>query len=205
MRKAFGGYCMGLVQTGKAAGHITVEVSSPGLRSAKMTLEATPTELRPQVPVWERSVPKGQGITGLWRPVPGAPLPGIMGFLVGSNASVFTLVQKGNILTGQMEGGGGGFLGGAGDGPVTEGKVEGDHVSFKSGNGTYAGTISGDRMELQKTVDLGWLGGMLARKAEPEGQRPAIGPAPDGSDPSIDVPPMSGPPVVPVVLQRSKR
>jgi beta-galactosidase len=205
LRKAFGGYCMGLVQTEKKAGRITVEVSSPGLASAKVTVEAATAELRPQVPVWKRRVPEGQGITGLWRPVPGAPPPGIMAFLMGSGASVFTLVQKGNVITGQMEGGGGGFLGGADDGPVTEGEVDGEHVFFKSGNGTYAGTIKGDRMELQKTIDLGWLGEMLAHKAQTGGERPAIGPAPDGSDPSIDVPPMSGPPVVPVVLQRSQR
>lgn len=204
-RKAFGGYCMGLVQTEKKAGRITVEVSSPGLASTKVTVEAAAVELRPQVPVWERKIPQGQGITGLWRPLLGPPLPGFMGFLAGSAALVFTLVQKGNMLTGQMEGDPGGFVGGAGDGPVTEGKVDGNHVFFKAGNGAYIGLIKGDRMELQKTIDLGWLGEMLVQKAEPGGERPAIGPAPNGSDPSFDVPPMSGPPVVPVVLQRSQR
>ncbi|WP_433970956.1 beta-galactosidase GalA [Tunturiibacter lichenicola] len=205
-RKAFGGYCMGLVQTEKKAASITVEVSSPGLASAEVTVEAVAGELRPHVPVWERSVPEGQGITGLWRPAPGAPPPGMLAFLVGNNASVFTLLQKGNILTGQMEGGGGGFGdGGSSGGPVTDGKVDGDRVSFKSGNGTYVGTIKGDRMELQKTIDLGWLGDLLSKKTETGGERPAIGPAPNGSDPSIDVPPMTGPPVVPVVLLRSPR
>jgi beta-galactosidase len=95
--------------------------------------------------------------------------------------------------------------GGSSGGPVTEGKVDGDRVSFKSGNGTYVGTIKGDRMELQKTIDLGWLGALLANKTQAGSERPAIGPAPDESDPSIDVPPMTGPPVVPVVLLRSRR
>jgi beta-galactosidase len=205
MRKAFGGYCMGLVQADKKAGKITVEVTSPALSSAKLTIAAEPVKLRPQVPVWERSVPQGEGITGLWRPVPGAPLPGMMAFLLGNGASVFSLVQQGNRLTGQMEGGGGGFLGGADDGPVTDGKVEGNRVSFKAGNGTYVGTIKGDQLQLQKTVDLGWLTALLAHKPDAGGERPAIGPAPDGSDPSFDVPPISGPPVVAVVLRRSKR
>ena len=205
MRKAFGGYCMGLVQTEKKAGRIKVEVSSPSLTSAEITVEVARVELRPQVPVWERSVPQGQGITGLWRPAPRAPLPGMMDFLVGTNPAVFSLVQRGNSLTGQMEGGGGGFIGGSSGAPVADGKVDGDHVSFRCANDTYAGTIKGDRMELQKTIDLGWIAELLARKAEPAGEKLAIGPAPDGSDPSFDVPPMSGPPVVQVVLQRSQR
>jgi beta-galactosidase len=129
----------------------------------------------------------------------------MMAFLLGNGASVFSLVQQGNRLTGQMEGGGGGFLGGADDGPVTDGKVEGNRVSFKAGNGTYVGTIKGDQLQLQKTVDLGWLTALLAHKPDAGGERPAIGPAPDGSDPSFDVPPISGPPVVAVVLRRSKR
>ena len=206
MRKAFGGYCMGLVQTGKKAGRITVEVSSPGLASAEMTVEAAAVELRPQIPVWQRSVPEGEGITGLWRPAPGGPLPGMMAFLVGNNASVFSLVQKGNLLSGQMEGGGGGFIGGgSSDAPITDGKVNGNHVSFKCRNDSYEGTIKGDLMDLQKTIDLGWLATLMSHKTEPAGDRPAIGPAPDGSDPSFDAPPMSGPPVVPLVLQRSHR
>ena len=205
-RRAFGGYCMGLIQTEKQAGNIAVEVSAPGLTSASLTVRAAAVELRPQVPVWKRQIPQGQGITGLWRPVPGAPLPGMMSFLVGKAASVFTLVQQGNALTGEMEGGGGGFVdSGSSGGPVLEGKVDGQHVSFKAGNGTYVGTIQGDRMELKKTIDLGWLGAMLAHKADSAGERPAVGPAPDGSDPSIDIPPMDGPPVVPVVLQRTQR
>ena len=204
-RKAFGGYCMGLVQAAKKSGSILVEVSSPGLASAKATMEATEVELRPQVPVWERRNPEGQGITGLWRPTPGAQLTGMMAFLLGSGVSVFTLIQNGTVLTGQIEGEGGFLDGGEAGGRITDGKVDGDNVSFKSGNGTYVGKIKGDRIELTKTIDLGWLGRMMARPAEQAGEKPAIGPAPDGTDPSFDLPPMSGPPAVPLTLQRARR
>jgi beta-galactosidase len=110
------------------------------------------------------------------------------------------------VLTGQVEGGGGGFLGGGEAAtPITEGKVDGGKVSFKSGNGTYVGTVKGDRIELTKTIDLGWLRGMMAHPAEPKGEKPAVGPAPDGSDPSFDLPPMNGDPTVPLVLQGAQR
>jgi hypothetical protein len=56
-----------------------------------------------------------------------------------------------------------------------------------------------------KTIDLGWLRSLMVTPAEPAGEKPAIGPAPDGSDPSFDRPPMSGPPTVPLVLQRVQR
>ena len=69
-RKAFSGYCMALVQSAKKAGTITVEASSPGLTSASATVSCKQAELRPQIAVWERSIPKGSGITGLWRPIP---------------------------------------------------------------------------------------------------------------------------------------
>jgi beta-galactosidase len=78
-------------------------------------------------------------------------------------------------------------------------------VSFKAGNGSYVGTVKGDRIELTKTVDLGWLAKMLAPPAEQPSEKPAVGPAPDGLDPSFDLPPMSGPPTVPIVLQRVQR
>jgi beta-galactosidase len=130
----------------------------------------------------------------------------MMAFLLGGGATVFTLIQNGSVLTGQVEGGGGGFFGG-GDAPtpITDGKVDGDNVSFKSGNGTYVGTIKVDRIELTKTIDLGWLRSMLAPPAEQTGEKPAVGPAPDGTDPSFDLPPRSGPPTVLLVLHRAQR
>jgi beta-galactosidase len=165
-------------------------------------------ELRPQVPVWERIVPEGSGITGLWRSAPGPPPPGMMAFLLGGGPTVFTIVQSGGVLTGQVEDGGAGFLGGGGGvagTPITDGKVNGENVSFRAGNASYAGMVKGDRIELTKTVDLGWLSIIFGHPAEQIGERPAIGPAPDGSDPSFDLPPMSGPPTVPLVLRRAQR
>ena len=67
--EAFAGLCMGIVKSTKQAGEITVEISSPGLQSASATLSARPVTVQPQVPVWQRSMPMGEGVTGLWRPV----------------------------------------------------------------------------------------------------------------------------------------
>src|ERR1035438_4122652 len=61
-RKAFNGLCMALVQSAKAAGSITVEASSPGLTPASVTISSKAVKLRPQVPVWEREIPSGEGI-----------------------------------------------------------------------------------------------------------------------------------------------
>ncbi len=204
-RKAFSGYCMALVQSGKSAGSITVEASSPGVSTAKATIGAKAGELRPQVAVWQREVPIGPGVTGLWRQAPGPQLTGVMAYLVGGS-SVFTLRQDGSALTGVVEGGGSRWSGGE-DAPVpiTEGKVDSNQVSFKVGRTTYAGTLKGDRIELVKTIDLGSFSALLKQPKTAPGERPAVGPPPDGSDPSFDRPNFSGPPSVPVVLQRSRR
>ena len=207
-RKAFGGYCMGLVQATKQAGSITVEVSSPGIPSAKATITANAARLRPQVAVWEREIPSGAGITGLWRQAPhtGPELTGIMAFILGSGTSVFTLRQNGSSLTGTVEGSSNNFLGGTDNPvPITDGKVEGDRVSFKSGRSAYTGTVKGDNLDLVKSIDLGFLSHRLEAQKQPPGEKPAIGPAPDGSDPSFDLPPMSGPPSVPLTLKRAQR
>jgi beta-galactosidase len=204
-RKAFSGYCMALVQSSKTSGSITVEATSPGLGSASVTIATKAVELRPQVAVWNREVPVGAGITGVWRPAPGPELTGIMVFLVGNGSSVFTLRQEGNTVTGYVEGGGMTFFGGT-DAPIpiTEGKVDGDKVSFKAANSSYAGTIKGDKLDLTRTIDLSFLGD-LPRPAAPSGERPAIGPPPDGTDPSFDMPDLSGPPRIPLLLQKAKR
>jgi beta-galactosidase len=186
-RKAFSGYCMAIAQASKTADGITVEASSPGLTSASVTVQAKTVELRPQVPVWAREVPKGSGVTGLWRPVPAtAEATGLISFLVGNGITVFTLRQDGTSLTGSVEGAGGGFFGGS-DAPVpiTEGKVNGNDVSFKSGNSTYVGKINGDQLELERKIVIPFR---MTPPAEPTGPRPAIGPPPDGSDPSFNLP-----------------
>ena len=203
IRKAFCGYCMALVQSMKAAGSITVEAESPGLTSASVTIAAKAVELRPQVGTWKREVPVGSGLTGLWRPIAGSNgVTGLMAVFVGDGTTVFTLHQDGDKLTGSMEGAGGGFFGGSDAGVViTDGKVDGRNVFFKAGNNTYSGTLEGDQIELQRTVTLGFA---LPQVVEPTGSRPAVGPPPDGSDPSRN-PNSRFPSSIPVVLHRVER
>jgi beta-galactosidase len=183
-RKAFNGLCMALVQSAKAAGNITVEASAPGLTPASLTISAKAVKLRPQVAVWEREVPVGSGVTGLWRPAPVAAAAGRGGGGFGGGAQFFTFHQNGGALTGSVEGGGGG-RGGGGDAPVAieDGKVDGANISFRAGNVTYSGTLKADQIELQRTGGPAPRGPRPA-PAEPVGPRPAIGPPPDGSDPS---------------------
>jgi beta-galactosidase len=195
-RKAFSGMCMALVQSNKAAGAITVEASSPGLTPATVTISSRAVKLRPQAAVWEREVPAGPGITGLWRP---APMAAAAGFGFGGASQVFTLHQNGNALTGTVEG----------DTPIAieNGKVDGANVSFTAANVTYTGTLKGDAIELQRTGGA-FMGGRGGRGAPPEpaGPRPAIGPPPDGTDPSRGVGGGRGfPAPAPMVLHRAKR
>jgi beta-galactosidase len=169
-RKAFCGLAMALVQSTKAAGEITVEASSPGLAAASVRVSSKAVKLRPQVPVWEREVPSGPGVTGLWRPASGAAM------------QVFTLRQNGSALTGTVEGGAG--PGGGAPAAIQDGKVEGAAISFRAGNATYTGSVTGDRIELQPAFAArGGRGGAPAAPAA-AGPRPAIGPPPDGTDPS---------------------
>ena len=115
---------------------------------------------------------------------------------------LFTIRQDGNKLTGSVEGAGGGFFGGSDpDIPITDGKVDGKNVYFKAGNNTYSGTLEGDQIELQRTVELGFA---LPPAGEPTGPRPAVGPPPDGSDPSRN-PNIRFPSSIPVVLHRVER
>ena len=198
-RKAFSGMCMGVVQASKQAGNVTVEVTSPGLDTATVTIAAKSVALRPQVTVWEREVPVGSGITGLWRPVPPAnPPTGLAALFLGGD-TVFTLRQDGGTLTGTEEGGNINFFGGSDvPVPITEGKIEGGRVSFKVGRTSYSGTISGDHLELERTFDIGFD---VPKPAEKPANAPAVGPPPDGSDPSINAS-WRIPSRIPVVLRR---
>ena len=105
-RKAFSGYCMALVQSSKNAGTIRIDAASPGLTSASVSIAAKAVKLRPQVAVWEREVPSGSGITGLWRPAQSGSSNDFISMIVGTN-TVFTIHQDGNQLTGMVEGGAG--------------------------------------------------------------------------------------------------
>jgi len=183
-RRAFCGLCMGIIQSTKTSGSITVEVTSRGLAPASVKISTKSTTLRPQVPGWEREVPSGPGISGLWRPLPARPEgSGLLAMILGSGNILFSLKQEGGNLTGSVEGTGGGFFGGSdAPTPITEGKVDGPNVSFKAGNSTFSGTLQGDQIELERRIEFGFR---LPTPEEPAGTRPAIGPPPDGSDPSI--------------------
>jgi len=201
-RKAFCGLCMALVQSTKSAGSITVEATSPGLAPASVTIAAKEVKLRPQMAVWERELPAGSGITGLWRPVPAAGgESGFLAFLGGSN-TVFTLRQDGSKLSGSVEGTGTSFFGG-GDvpSPITEGKVDGDQVTFKAGNGTYVGTLKGDQLELARSIEFPFK---FPTPPKETAERPAVGPPPDGTDPSFNAS-WHLPPSIPMVLRRVQR
>jgi beta-galactosidase len=200
LRKAFCGYCLALVQSAKQAGSITVEAESPGLTSATVTIAAKEIALRPQVAPWKREVPTGPGLTGLWRPIAGSGAPtGLLAIFAGDGAMVFTLHQNGGTLTGTMEGGGGGFFGGSDAAiPITDGKVDGKAISFKAGSNTYSGTLEGDQMQLERTIALGFN---LGQAEAPTGPQPAVGPPPNGSDPSRN-PNTRIPSSIPVVLHR---
>ena len=190
-RKAFGGLCMGIVQATKQAGAITVEVSAHGLAPASLSIDAKPVKLRPQIAVWERKAPQGTGATGLWRPDR------------EDSTELFVLEQDGGKLTGTAEGLGGSWAGGNDTAPqIEDGKIDGNKVSFKIGNATYAGTLEGDWLELTRTQPTG-----RAHRPNPldlADKTLAIGPAPDGADPS-GMPPRHTTTETPVVLHRVKR
>jgi beta-galactosidase len=190
-RKAFAGLCMAIVQSTKTAGSIRVEATSPGLTPASATIMNKAVRLRPQVAVWERQVPTGTGITGLWRPVASASAAATnnpMALAGGNVDMIFTLRQDGNTLAGSLESaGGGGFGGGGGGGVIEEGKIDGANVFFRAGMTTYTGTVGGDRIELQRSGGFGGRGGRGGQGAPAgdAGPRPSIGPPPNGTDPSF--------------------
>jgi beta-galactosidase len=192
---------MAIVQATKTAGDITVEATSPGLAPATVTITAKAATLRPQVAVWEREVPTGSGITGLWRPVPPASNDtSRLAQMMRGEQMVFTLRQEANSLTGTVEGAGRSFSGGSDvPAPITDGKVDGDRVSFKVGNGTYSGMVKGDRIELERSLESR----PSNVSTDPAGGL-AVGPPPDGTDPSRD-PTSHMPTSIPIVLHRVER
>src|SRR3984885_3657997 len=200
-RKAFSGYCMALVQSTKQVGDLTVEATSQGLAPTAVTIAARAVTLRPQVSVWEREVPAGSGVTGLWRPLPyeGSD-SAVKALLARMGPVVFTLRQEGANLAGNVEGASRSFSGGTDvPAPITEGKVDGDRISFKAANGTYSGTVKGDRIELKRTVEM-----RPSNTSNEPKDGLAVGPPPDGTDPSRD-PSSHAPSTIPVVLHRVQR
>ncbi len=200
-RKAFSGLCMAIVQSTKKPGSITVQAAAPGLVPATVTISTREVSLRPQLAVWQREAPAGSGVTGLWRPIPAAASNEMISFLVGGDSTLFSLRQSGNSLTGTVEGGGGGFFSGNEPVPIENGTVDGSRVSFKAGNSTYTGTITADRISLDRKVEFPFR---RPQPAAPTGPQPAIGPPPDGSDPSFNRS-RRMPESIPVVLHRVER
>jgi len=184
-RKAFSGWCMGVVQAAKSSGTVTVEASWPGLVTSTVTIMAKEAGLRPQVAVWEREVPAGTGITGLWRLAPAKEEASeLLAFFSGGATMVFTLRQDGSNLTGTVEGTGGGFFGGNDVPiPITEGRVDFGKVSFKAGNSTFSGRVKGDEIELEREMTFNFR--LQVAPSEPASGL-TVGPPPDGSDPSIN-------------------
>jgi beta-galactosidase len=102
----------------------------------------------------------------------------------GAGDMVFSFRQGGNAITGEVEAaGGGGFFGGSPGGVIEDGKIDGANISFRAGSATYSGTVTGERIELQRTMDPFRRPGMVPPQAS--GPRPAVGPPPDGTDPSF--------------------
>lgn len=196
-RKAFAGYCVAVVQSDKKAGNVTVEATSPGLAPATVTIPVKAVTLRPQVAIWEREVLKGEGITGLWRPLAADARAEAF---VPTGDALFSLKQEGSNLSGTVEGVGTSFFGGTdAPTPITNGNVNGSAISFKAGNNTFSGNINGDRIELLRSG----MPGFTAPKVEKTPDAPDIGPAPDGSDPSRS--PIRPPSTISVVLRRVER
>jgi len=102
-------------------------------------------------------------------------------------------------LSGTVEGPSGWFGGGDAPAPIVDGTVQGDHVTFKSGINVFDGSIKGEQIQLKRTVNIPFS---LPTPKKPDPKAPAIGPAPDGSDPSIDFGDF-GPMDMTVVLKRS--
>lgn len=193
-RKAFGGLALAILQTTQAAGAITLTARSYGLAPASLTLASSAVQLRPQVAPWERPSPKGAGATGLWRPEQtDAP-------------RLYILEQEGEKLTGSIEGIGHGWAGGD-DVPVSveEGSIVGNKISFKVGRDRYSGTLEEDWIKLHREESQG--GSHRPNPLDLADPSLAIGPAPDGADPSSMPPrhPRSVRPEPPLILRRVPR
>jgi beta-galactosidase len=204
-RRAFSGLCAAIVQSTKAAGQITVTASSPDLKSSSVTISSQAVKLRPQLAVWEREVPQGPGITGLWRPAPAEERSDFFSMVFGGGKdTVFTLHQNGASITGKVEEPGG-IFGGGGSDAIEDGKIDGTEISFRAGGSTYSGSFRGDRIELQKSLPASLLAIFSAAVPSDDKPRPAVGPPPDGSDPSMDMGGFASRTRPPIVLRRATR
>lgn len=202
-RKAFAGLCQVIVQAGKSAGPITLEASAPGLAPASLRIAALPKRLRPQVAGWRREVPRGEGVTGFWRATSGGPSAAVVDALqlgdVGPDM-VFTFRQNGAALTGRIEAPPAGFGNGAG-GPVQDGRVAGDRITFRAADASFEGRVFADRIELVRTPLPPPVERSAPTTVPPGGF--AVGPPAPGTDPSVGLRPRPAP--LPLTLRRAPR
>ena len=182
-RKAFGGLAMVIVQSTKSPGMISIRANSPDLMAAEISITAKTTQLRPQVMAWQRKVPVGAGVTGLWRPEgkPGSA-PNRAPKANELDGIIFILVQDGAKLSGSVEGASGGMFQ-APDVPesIERGIAYGSNISFTAGTSTYSGTFDGSLIQLQKKTPFPFA---LSQPKPRTGKEPAIGPPPDNLDPA---------------------
>ena len=97
-----------------------------------------------------------------------------------------------------------GFVGLNPPATIEDGTVNGDRVAFKTGTTTYTGVLKGDQIELERGMPSFGLDRHGA-PATPTGPRPAIGPPPDGADPSTAFVGRSRGQLAPVLLRRVSR
>jgi beta-galactosidase len=185
-----------------------VEITSPRLESTRLSIVTKQVPLRPQIAVWEWDVPTGNGITGLWRRVRAAGGGDVLEMLFGGGGDMAAILkQEGGRVTGTLEGGGGGLFIAANDTPVPleDGKADGARLSFRAGGMAYSGTIDGDEIRLQRTGGPGLPESFSRTAPAPAGKRPAVGPPPDGVDPSTPsfAPNQGARP--PLIFRRSRR
>jgi beta-galactosidase len=84
---------------------------------------------------------------------------------------------------------------------IEDGQVNGNKASFKVGRSTYSGVLNGDHIELDRKINF------PSRYRTPEAEStggPAVGPPPDGSDPSRGTR-FHLPTAIQVVLRRVQR
>lgn len=85
---------------------------------------------------------------------------------------------------------------------MEDGKVDGNKLSFRVAGASYSGRLSGDWIELVRERPQGWK--PRPNPLDLADPSLAIGPAPDGSDPS-GMPQRRPPAEVPLVLKRVKQ
>jgi beta-galactosidase len=87
---------------------------------------------------------------------------------------------------------------------IEDGNVDGGRIAFKARTIAYTGVLKGEQIELRRTMALFGAGGSPPPAAA-TGSKLAIGPPPDGSDPSIPFLGGSRDQQPPIVLRRVSR